>query len=296
MTADYYTCRALLEDSQNDNATRPSDEAITFTCANHNCSCSLPFGYEQSAVMTSSIVLNGKQWDLPAPPLSISLVEISHVYKNQSRQNIAAGYYWSGHLIDDNSLEHRAYINGSGSTVLTMYDNAVEVEPDFVVDTGACIANDAYQWGFSSLLLLCFCSYTLLFVATLIGLQIDVFRHSRSDRDHKPQSIYHDILFLAAELKSLLGERDENPSTEEMEHEVAQHGVGLRVQVEELLPARASDWRLSLEGKAARKKFVERRIGLEDAIQWLIHQGLSFEPLEPMDLEMLEVIIRRSPP
>lgn len=135
LIADYYTCRGLLDDKQNPNQTRPSGETITFTCANHDCSCSLSHGYDpddspeaQTAVMTSSIALYGKQWDLPAPPLSISLVTIGHISKNQSGQDTAAGSYWSGHSIDDNSLGHRAYRNGPKSTVSTMYDNTLEIE------------------------------------------------------------------------------------------------------------------------------------------------------------------------
>jgi hypothetical protein len=300
LLADYYTCRGLLDDKQNKNGTRPRGATITFTCANHDCSCSLSRGYDpddspaaQTAVMTSSIALNGKQWDLPAPPLSISLVAIGHILKNQSSQDTTAGYYWSGHSIDDNSLEHRAYINGSESTVLTMYDNTLDIDLDSVIDTGACIANDAYQWGFSSLVLLSFCSYTLLFVATLIGLQIDVFRNSRSDRDPESHSIYHDILFLAAELETLFGEHVGDFSAKEIEHEIAHCETGLDLDVEKLLIARARDWNLSLEGKAAREKFIVSRRGLEDAIQWLADQGLSFEPLEPLDLETLEGKFKR---
>jgi hypothetical protein len=301
LIADYYTCSGLLDDKQNVNQTRPRGETITFTCASHDCSCSLSHGYDpddspaaQTAVMTSSITLDGKQWDLPAPPLSISLIAIDHILKNQSRQDTKADYYWTGHTIDDSNIEHRAYINGSETSVLTLYDNTLDIDLDSVIDTGACIANDAYQWGFSSLVLLSFCCYTLLFVATLIGLQIDVFRNSRSDRDPESHSIYHDILFLAAELQGLFGEQVGDFSAKEIEHEISHCETGLDLDVEKLLVARARDWKLSLEGKAAREKFIVSRRGLEDAIQWLVDQGLSFEPLEPLDLETLEAKLRNS--
>lgn len=71
--------------------------------------------------------------------------------------------------------------------------------------SGRCIADKTYSWGFSSLLLLTFCSCTLVFVVILILLETDVYWNSRHDRLNQQFSIYLDIIFLAEELKTICG-------------------------------------------------------------------------------------------
>jgi hypothetical protein len=182
--------------------------ARTLQCANHNCSCSSPnmstldsestrsyavVGSSYYHSMSSTITIEGTSWELLAPPLNVRLRGFTDLPD------------W---LLDESPQETRYWQNSSSfwadaQTGLARFERVSEdtymhnetVLKEFIVkETGRCIAEDAYAWGFSSLLLLTFCCYTFLFALALILLQTDIYWNSRHDRDRQSHSIYTDML------------------------------------------------------------------------------------------------------
>jgi hypothetical protein len=120
-------------------------------------------------------------------------------YRNFS-SGMNAGEFWFNESFNRSDL---MTYNFEGDTSTINIFNGSEYSEDFVKRTGVCIASEAYSWGFSSLLLLTFCTYTMLFATTLIVLQAEVYHCSRVDRNHQGYSIYADIFTIAEALKSI---------------------------------------------------------------------------------------------
>lgn len=198
------------------------------------------------AVMTSTIVVNGTRWE-PSPALNTS-TEISYITADLEHDARNASDYWFNatiHICPPHSqsfwmpeTDIRAYAH-----------NSTGFNESTIRQTGRCVAEDAYSWGFSSLLLLTFCIYTTVFAFTLILLQTDVYWNSRYDRVHQSHSIYTDVLYLADELRarfgSTLGGHAQSPTKVERMVEQAKHG--LNIDVSELPLSRWQEWRLSRE-------------------------------------------------
>lgn len=194
-------------------------DTYNLTCAYHECSCSLDRSnvpapkagaYTRHMLLDyieSNITIDGKRHDLGAPPLNIGLASSPNFRDDPPALFGNATGFWSGATItlyhNDNLLTP---LNGSSlSTDAYMSSNGTDIRRATILDTGRCVAQDAYSWGFSSLLLLTFCSYTLLFALLLILLQTDVYWNSKHDRAHQHHSIYADVLYLAEELKNAFG-------------------------------------------------------------------------------------------
>lgn len=218
----------------------------------HNCSCSLSSAQipeklnpnDVRAKMTSSITIFGEFWSLQASPLLIVLAsDLPNPSRNRSTTHFQnASDDWSDHTAREVShyyFNDEPYESYGNMNVWMVCDGA-GIDTDYVKRTGRCIAQDAYSWGFSFLILLTFCSYTILFALALILLQTDVYWNSIYDRYHQPHSIYTDVLYLAEELKAIFGSnvKDHLQSPTAFSKRVERYKQGLRLEVSELPPSR----------------------------------------------------------
>lgn len=205
-----------------------------WSCAFHDCSCSNAM---------STIVLNGSRWELPFP-LDIEMpgMLIKGIDGNitNSLENVSS--FWSAYEL---GVKRPKWVNKS---VIRSYSyNETALWDTDILESGRCVAEGAYSWGFSSLILLTFCLYTTLFAVSLILLQTDVYWNSRYDRKSPPQSysMYSDILYIADELKARfsdesIGSMAQSPET--LEEMIGRARQGLHLDVSELPPSRVRDW------------------------------------------------------
>lgn len=131
--------------------------------------------------ITSSITISNMPWELPGPPLNISIPVTSTTC------------LWT---------------NGSVSEwpeYSTWYYNETEVNLTTIKANSRFVAADRYAWGFSASLILTFCVYTIMFATSLAVLQTEMYWNSRSDHMSRDQSLYGDIIFLVKGFKALLG-------------------------------------------------------------------------------------------
>lgn len=199
--------------------------------------------------MTSTIAIEGSPIKVLTPPLEIRLQSNGIVDAvNLTQQHETAKDYWKGiaagipdpfssymwtieHAMNNLLIAHPSYLT-----------NNVLYSEEQILDTGRCIADEAYLWGFSSLLLLTFCASTMMFAITMIGLQTDVYWNSRHDRQHQSHSIYADVITIVKALKAVLGEDVMQllKSPKELEESVEGRKHGVRHQIDELPPSRAA--------------------------------------------------------
>jgi hypothetical protein len=266
---DYYTCMGILEWARG----APLNNSRTsyyLGCSWHECSCSVSGSDLESdrrteqddttrmifADMESNITVDRKRWNLAGPPLTIGL---GSLYESIAAPEIDSGAiftkatdFWYGRkcYFSMSTLDSFQYTNGStkSSTPYAIDINGTVADTDVVVQTGRCVAQDAYSWGFSSLLLLTLCSYTIFFALALILLQTDVYWNSRHDRFHQHHSIYTDVLYIAEELKNAFCHDGDAHirSTQVFGARVERRKQGLCLDVDELLLSRWQEWRLLL--------------------------------------------------
>lgn len=127
-------------------------------------------------VMTSTIVINGQARNLSAPPLNIKVrtyVDYDFPVEPPDDSWQSASEFWSN--TGASPWQWFEWIVGQDSLDPLYTYNDVLIEEPTVEKTGRCIAEDAYSWGFSSLLLLTFCCYTIAFALALILLQTDIY-------------------------------------------------------------------------------------------------------------------------
>jgi hypothetical protein len=266
--------------------------ARSLACASHNCSCSAPplvFDHHTDSTSNffnntaSTIAIDGHLWNLSAPVLEIGLT--SAVYgpewlrngsKHRDPQN--ASDFWSDTVADAkvghfNSLGGERYLGSEHK--MYMYNDTL-LAATAIVDNGRCIAEDAYSWGFSSLLLLTFCCYTSAFALALILLQTDVYWNSRHDRNYQSHSLYTDVLYLAAELKNTFGQDIEDmQSPKAFAKQVRCWKQGLRLDVGELPLSRWQEWRQSRATKRADRKVKIAPANINDPTFELRNRGGS---------------------
>jgi hypothetical protein len=274
---DFYTCEAVFNWASHDLDNKITTSGVTVAhslhCASHNCSCSVPPlpDSTQSDIaiynsLTSTITIDGKFWEIPAPPLDVALV--CSTYGNgiefESTVGKSLDETWqnaSDIWANSTCISYAGFLSSFNDTgQLTsnnwyMYDETIF---DFhaVLQNGVCVADEAYSWGFSSLLLLTFCCYTIAFALALIILETDVYWNSRHDRDHQSHSIYTDVLYLAEELKNTFGHNieDHMQSPKAFERRVERWKQGLRLDIRELPISRWQERRLSRATKRADRK------------------------------------------
>ena len=192
-------------------------------------------------IMFSGILIGETMMLMGRPPLSVGL-------RGQTEspswliQDPEAGNHWTN--VSDFWADARTDLtfpmrmqNGSSNfKAPTFMHNETVLDEALIKQSGRCIAEDAYAWGFSSLLLLTFCCYTILFAASLILLQTDIYWNSGHDRNHQSYSIYTDVLYLAEELKTTFGQnvQDHMQSPRAFEQRVERRKQGLSLDVRDL--------------------------------------------------------------
>ena len=207
--------------------------------------------------VTSNITIDGKRWILPAPPLAIGLATLvaSSPKRNPATTLNNSIDFWDG--ARSSIYTGTFYFNGQRPSLIDAYwNNGTVIDQQTIEHTSRCVSEDAYQWGFSSLLLLTFCSTTIAFAIVLILLQTDVYWNSRFDRHHQSHSLYADILYLAEELKVAFGRdlKDNTPSPKALRKQVERQKRGLSLDVDELPVSRWQERLLSRAAKAAARK------------------------------------------
>jgi hypothetical protein len=275
--ADYYTCLAVqfwvlgeMDKISYSGDPTSNTTARSLECASHNCSCSAPVlsssGRSGNRYLFSSlslffnstvstITIDGRFWDLHAPLLSVGLrAYISDNYRTPSHSQNASDYWSGGHAEANTAVSTMDPGFYDGDTVLLYND--IRLVDSTIISNGRCIAEDAYSWGYSSLLLLTFCCYTIAFALALILLQTDVYWNSRHDRDHQSHSLYTDVLYLAEELKNTFGQdiEDHMKPPKAFDKKVGNWKQGLRLDVRELPLSRWQEWRQSRAKKRADRK------------------------------------------
>ena len=170
----------------------------------------------------SHIAIAGTMHNLSAPPLDISLRQYAGVENNPSAWRSTNGTSW----------RDKGAWGFNGTLIDEMY----------LHQTSRCIGQNWYLWGFSSLLLLTFSVYTFLFGVSLILLQTDVYWNSRTARESYSHSIYQDILFLADELRAMMGHDIGSQSVTALEKTIRNCEGGLTLEVNTLPPTRWQDW------------------------------------------------------
>jgi hypothetical protein len=291
---DYFTCLAVstwvawdLNEVTNLTTWPINTTERSLECAWHSCSCSAPTllwnkwdysvhpGVLISTVkheLLSTITIGGELQDV-APPLKIAF---QHYYEKpdwlytdswRDWHGNLAGEFWAGaasfstswnNTINQADYWQPQYMQDGiliQETSMYMHDEIMFHETS-IIENGRCVADEAYSWGFSSLLLLTFCCYTIAFALALIVLQTDVYWNSRHDRRHQSHSIYTDVLYLAQELKDTFGGKveDHQQSPRSFEKRVDRWEQGLRLDVGELPLSRWQEWRLSRAAKRADRK------------------------------------------
>jgi hypothetical protein len=213
----------------------PTETEINQICAgdaSHDslCSLSLPAGARGWDGIESNVSFGDAMFTLPAPPLDLRKMSIG-TNGSSLQQQIGQDKF--------------SYTNKSWTYNDTVFDD-MEVR-----DSSVCIASDQYSWGFSSMLLLTFCIYTLLFSAALILLQAEVYWYSRSDRLDLSNSIYTDILFLADAIQARFGHGIWDIPVKELDKQVRDHRGGISVDVDKLPCSR-------MEMRTRRRKMVRK--------------------------------------
>jgi hypothetical protein len=112
--------------------------------------------------------------------------------------------YWSENELE-NFYSVYKFNNETAGVITTYWNNGTSLDKDTIKRIGRCISEDAYSWGFSSLLLLTFWCFTIAVASASISLPTDVYWNSSYDHHHQFHSIYIDVLYLAEELKSIFG-------------------------------------------------------------------------------------------
>lgn len=227
--------------------------------------------------MTGRVVLNNASWEFMPPlglqffPGGVSFDHDSNTADNEINNLSSAIDYWSGTSLAVFDIRYQ----GRYSSFFMHEDSFFNITT--IRNEGRCIVDDAYSWGFSSLLLLTFCCFTMLFALGLIVLQADVYWHSKHDRDHQSYSIYTDVLFLAEELKAAFGEnvKDHMQSPKLFRKQVEHTKKGVHLEASTLPLARSEE--VTPDGKKRKLLRRDHRLDSVSYIKVALHRGQSTE-------------------
>ena len=262
---DHFTCKTIwksikYELSVSSLPTSDRTTARSLKCPTYDCSCSAA-ALHYSALpddiasnMTSTIVIGGQLYKLPAPPLDIGLRSLSTTPNGTDALQNVTDFWRRGKTT---IYSHTFFpLNETYSEPPLYLFNETSLGEDAIKKDGRCVAAEAYSWGFSSLLLLTFCCYTIAFALALILLQTDVYWNSRYDRGHQSHSIYTDVIYLAEGLKNTFGQNIEDHmlSSKAFDKRVQNWKQGIRVDVRGLPLSRWQEWRLSRATERADRK------------------------------------------
>jgi len=168
--------------------------------------------YPEPAYTWSNITLDNQTYVLPPPPLDI-------VWSGPARS-------WSISL-------------DPGAPFADYYSNAS------IAQAAVCQPSSQYQWGFSSILLFVFCCLTILFAATILGLEWDVYRHSRSIRYKQSRNGYRDAVYVVEALRECFGDDTARTDPHQMDGYVRSWTGGIQIKTLDLAPARSTRRRSS---------------------------------------------------
>lgn len=185
------------------------------------CSCHMAAGSTNMANMTVSVAVDGTQHNVGVHHLDIYQLDVDIPSSvDGSTYHRLNGTRWQADLwpFDGSVLTWEQILQSS----VCMKDGSI-----MSGESGESL----YFWGFSSLLLLTFCCYTLVFAATLVVLQGDVYWNSQASLDGRQHNIYSDVLFLASRLKSQFGSDLENLSADEQEKQIKKDKRGIDVEM-----------------------------------------------------------------
>jgi hypothetical protein len=225
-------------------------------------------------MMFSEIFVGKTMMQMGQPPLSVGLLGYTESpdWLTQIQSSEAE---WKWNNVSDFWADARTDLtsamtmqNGSSNLKEPTYmHNETVLDEALIKITGRCIAEDAYAWGFSSLLLLTFCCYTILFAVSLILLQSDIYWNSRHDRKHQLHSVYTDLLYLAEELKAAFGHdvEDHLQSPKAFGKRVERWKQGLSLDVRDLPLSRWQEWRLFRATNRADRKAKTTQVDSNDA-------------------------------
>ncbi|KAK3621889.1 hypothetical protein LTR56_013407 [Elasticomyces elasticus] len=103
-----------------------------------------------------------------------------------------------------------------------------------IAETAVCLPGTKYQWGFSAVLLCLFCCMTILFAATLLVLEIEIWLDSRSNLYRQRRSGYRDAVNVVRALQEELGEEVVTDPSEAIEPRIKSYTGSMRVDTEGL--------------------------------------------------------------
>lgn len=163
--------------------------------------------YPEPAYTWSNITLDNQTYILQPPPLDIA-------WSGPARS-------WSISLHPNDPFPGY-YSNGS------------------IAQTAICQPSSQYQWGFSSILLFAFCCLTILFAATILGLEWDVYQHSQSIRYKQSRNSYRDAVCIVEALRECFGVDTIRTDPHQMDSHVRSWTGGMQVKTSDLPPARSA--------------------------------------------------------
>lgn len=108
-----------------------------------------------------------------------------------------------------------------------------------IAQTAICQPSSQYQWGFSSILLFVFCCLTILFAATILGLEWNVYQHSRSIRYKQSRNGYRDAVYVVEALRECFGDDTIKTDPRQMDGNIRSWTSGMQVEILDLPPARS---------------------------------------------------------
>jgi hypothetical protein len=109
-----------------------------------------------------------------------------------------------------------------------------------IAQTAICQPSSEYQWGFSSILLFAFCCFTILFAATILGLEWDVYQHSQSIGYEQSRNSYRDAVYVVEALRESFGDDTIRKNPHQMDGHIRSWTGEMQVEILDFPPARST--------------------------------------------------------
>lgn len=168
---------------------------------------------DNSHFAESNITLNDHTWQLEDPPLDI----IAQIHTG-SVGTATINYMSTGNLT---------------------------FSSDYLRANSKCEPSDKYEWGFSSLLLLVFCLFTIIFAMILTALHADAFWNSRADRHEYDVNHFRDAVDIVYELRdNYVEDSILHMPARELVQGLHDRDKSMQLDIKELPPSRSEQWRL----------------------------------------------------
>ncbi|KAK3617643.1 hypothetical protein LTR56_025155 [Elasticomyces elasticus] len=125
-----------------------------------------------------------------------------------------------------------------------------------IAKSAVCLPSTEYQWGFSAVLLFLFCFMTIMFAATLLVLETEIWLDSRSNLYQQRRSGYRDAINVVRALQHELGEEVVADSSEAIEPRVKSYTGSMRVDMEGLALSRRQTGMSGRQDRSHRRQEV----------------------------------------